>query len=206
MPKRSLSQSFSISEAIRTAWNITKGNLGFIILLETITLVIFIVSEMPQRWVKQDQAGLIVSILAYIIHIIVQLGWINISLKYIKKKKVILKDLINQLAKTPQYIIAGILYALIYLAGLILLVIPGIIWSIKFQYFGYIILEEKIGPIEALKKSAQITRGHKWQLFLFGLVLLAVNMLGLLCFIIGVFVTIPLSMLANAYVYKKLSS
>ncbi|MEA3324508.1 MAG: hypothetical protein U9Q37_05135 [Euryarchaeota archaeon] len=59
-----------------------------------------------------------------------------------------------------------ILYGFIVVGGLILLTIPGIIWAIKFQFFDYLIVDKGLGPIDALEKSSEITRGVKWDLFI----------------------------------------
>lgn len=202
------SQSFSMNEAIKFGWNTTKKNLGFLILLEILTVGIILILQLGKSTIDKNQAGIIflASLLVYIIQMGLELGWLNISLKYIKKKQVKLSDLTAQAGQLPSYIGAGILYSMIYILGFILLIIPGIIWSIKFQYFGFIILEERLGPIKALKRSAQITRGNKWKLFGFSFILVAINLLGLLCLGVGLLITMPLTMLANTYVYKKLSA
>jgi uncharacterized membrane protein len=97
------------------------------------------------------------------------------------------------------------LYGLIVLGGLILLIVPGIIWGIQFQFFAYYILTEGCSPVEALKKSAAITKGSKVNLFLFGLLMALVNLAGLLCLVVGLVVTVPTTLVAMAYVFRKLS-
>jgi uncharacterized membrane protein len=105
-----------------------------------------------------------------------------------------------------KYLIGDILYGLIIIGGLILLIIPGIIWAIQFQFFGYLIIDKGLGPIEALKKSSKITKGAKWDLFLLGILLVLINILGALALLVGLFATIPTTMIANAFVYRKLLS
>ena len=103
-----------------------------------------------------------------------------------------------------KYILSLIIYGLIVLAGLILLIIPGIIWAIKFQFFGYFIVDKGLGPIESLKQSAKITKDTKWTLFLFGLLSGLINLLGALLLLVGLFATVPTTMMAKAFVYRKL--
>ena len=103
-----------------------------------------------------------------------------------------------------KYLIGSILYGLIVFAGTILLIIPGIIWGIQFCFYDYFIIDKGLGPIEALKRSSAITRGVKWDLFVFSLILLGINLLGALCLLIGLFATIPTTMVAIAFVYRKL--
>lgn len=60
------------------------------------------------------------------------------------------------------------------------------------------------GISESLKKSRHLTVGVKWKLVLFVLAAIVLNLLGLLAFLVGVLVTLPMTMFAHAYVYLKL--
>ena len=88
--------------------------------------------------------------------------------------------------------------------GFILLIVPGIIAALAFLFTPYLIVERKLWPIEAMKESARITKGHRWQLFLLSLALLGLNILGVLALVVGLLVTIPVSMLAMVHAYRTL--
>ena len=103
-----------------------------------------------------------------------------------------------------KFLFSYILYSLIVCGGYVLLIIPGIIWGIKFWFFDYFVIDKWLGPVEALKKSYGITTGVKWNLFVFFLAVIGINLLGALCLLIGLFVTIPTTMVATAFVYRKL--
>ena len=62
------------------------------------------------------------------------------------------------------------------------------------------------GIIDSLEKSSVITKGIRWDLFVFGVFLILINIAGFLVFFVGLFVTIPTTMMAQAYVYRKLLS
>lgn len=99
---------------------------------------------------------------------------------------------------------ATLLSFIIILLGLVLLIVPGIIFSLKYFFVPYLVIDRKLSARAALKESARITEGHKWNLFLFSLVLIGVNALGLLCFVFGLLISIPVSMLAMVHVYRML--
>jgi uncharacterized membrane protein len=90
--------------------------------------------------------------------------------------------------------------------GLILLIVPGIYLGLKYQFFSYLIVDKELGVLDSLKESSQITQGVKWQLFGFSLALIGINILGALAFGIGLLVTIPLTVVAHVFVYRKLST
>ena len=50
-----------------------------------------------------------------------------------------------------------------------------------------------------------MTDGAKVDLFLFGLLIIGINFLGMLALMIGLFVTVPLSLIAYAHEYRRLS-
>ena len=59
--------------------------------------------------------------------------------------------------------------------------------------------------IEAFKESGKMTNGHKWNLLLLLLLFLMITILGVMALGVGLLVAAPIVMIAQAYVYKKLS-
>ena len=99
----------------------------------------------------------------------------------------------------------SILYPLTVLLGLILLIIPGIIWIVRFSFSPLILVDTKMGPIASMKESWAITRGNFWKLVLFWIVVALVNFAGFLLLGVGLLVTVPLTTLASIYIYRELS-
>jgi uncharacterized membrane protein len=87
-----------------------------------------------------------------------------------------------------------------------LLIVPGFIWMIKYEYVPYLIVDKDSPVREAFSESGRITSGIKWPLFWFAMLLGLINIAGALFFMIGLFASIPTTIVAVAYVYRKLSS
>jgi len=104
------------------------------------------------------------------------------------------------------YILGTILYILIVLGGLILFIVPGVIWSIKFQYYAYAIVDKGMSPIDALKQSGVLTSGRKWTLFGFFLILGLLNFLGAILFGVGLLISLPVTLLALVWSYRWLET
>lgn len=104
-----------------------------------------------------------------------------------------------------KYLGMYVLVILAIAAGLILLIVPGIIFALMFMFAPFIVIERELGPIEAMKESSRITRGHKWPLFGFLLLLVLVNLAGLLALVVGLLVSMPVSMLAFVHAYRTLA-
>ena len=103
-----------------------------------------------------------------------------------------------------QYVGATMLTALIVLVGIILLIIPGIIAMVGLMFVKYLVMDRQLGPVEAIKESWRITKGNRWNLFGFMLVVMLLNIAGALAFMVGLLVTVPLTMLAMVYAYRTL--
>ena len=206
--KNSSSKHFSKSEAINFGFETAKKNLLFYFALFVI-LAFLMLSYVVLQVILVSNFGSIGSFIAAVIQWVVTagitLGFVNIALKLIDKKKVEKKDLFFQdWGLVFIYIVTNLIRQIIIIAGLILLIVPGIIFAIKLQFVDYLIVDKKMG-IDSLGKSWEMTKGIKLNLFLFWVLLALINIAGALLLLVGLFITIPLSMIATAYIYKKLS-
>ena len=198
-------KKFSIKEALSFGWNIMKSNfwffVGLLLIIWSVSLVYGLIDDQIK---EQTVLLLIVALVFFVLNIIIAMGAIKIALKFHDGQKGRIADLFSCFRLFSKYLLSSIIYGLIVLVGLILLIIPGIIWAIKFQFFGYFIVDKGLGPIESLKQSAKITKDTKWTLFLFGLLSGLINLLGALLLLVGLFATVPTTMMAKAFVYRKL--
>jgi len=91
---------------------------------------------------------------------------------------------------------AGVMFAhmvvkgFILLIGYLLLILPGVYLSIKYMFSEMALLNENLGPIASLKRSAELTKGYKIALYvktlgLFGLQLLLLIPLIIFIFLFG---------------------
>jgi len=198
-------KKFSIKEALSFGWGIMKSNFWFFVGLLLIIWSISLIYSLVNNQIKEQSVlSIIVGLAFFVLNIIVTMGAIKIALKFHDGQKGKIADLFSCFYLFFKYVLGSVIYGLIVLAGLILLIIPGIIWAIKFQFFGYFIVDKELGPIESLKQSAKITKDAKWTLFLFGLLSGLINFLGALLLLVGLFATIPTTMMAKAFVYRKL--
>lgn len=202
-------KNFSNKEAIKYGWGIMKANLWYFVgILIVAWLIVGIPGALADHFQKNDMGflTLLLNIITAVLRVIISIGMIKIALKFLSEEKPEFKELFNFKGSFWRFVGGSILYGLIVAAGFILLIVPGIYWAIKYQWFGYCIVDQRLGPVQALKKSAQMTDTVKWQLLGFGLVMTGINILGFLCLFIGLFATIPTTLLAIVFVYRKLLS
>ena len=93
----------------------------------------------------------------------------------------------------------------IAIVALLVSFIPLILLYVPRMFAKFIAVEKNITPTKALCMSKKITKGVRAKLLWLLIVLILINIVGILCLIIGVFYTAPLTALTIAVVYKKLS-
>lgn len=88
-------------------------------------------------------------------------------------------------------ILANLLTSAIVIAGILLFIIPGIIFACKLAFVPYLVMDKKLDAVEAVKVSWEMTKGHTMTIFLMALLAIPIAILGLLMLVIGI---IPASM------------
>ena len=196
-------KDFSIKEALSFGWDAFTSLVGFFIGL---FLLLVILAAIPQFAIRQQTGWLAIFliIINQLFQLFLLVGMIKISLTLADADNPKIGDLFSGGPVFVPYVLASIAFYLFTLAGFVLLIVPGIILSVMFQFYGYFIVDNNMGPVEALKASAALTKGIRWKLLGFGLVVLLLNIAGILLLVVGSFVTAPVSWVAVAFVYRKL--
>jgi uncharacterized membrane protein len=90
-----------------------------------------------------------------------------------------------------------------FIAGL-MIIIPIVYISLRLQFYDYFIVDEECGVVEAVKKSAEITKGYVMELFLLGAVMSIIILISIIPLGVGLLISVPLAIMVNTYVYEKL--
>jgi uncharacterized membrane protein len=206
-------KQISISNGLSICWKLLQRFAGVLAQAYIIIILVALVSRVISNVILKQQAhpniGLsfifaLVTIAGIIVGIALDLGLTRIQLHIVTQSQARIKDLLVSSELIWKYFWAALMYGLIVLAGYLLFIIPGIIWSIKFSQFKYVMVEKGLGPIDALKESSRLTQGKKWWLFKFYFVLAFVELAGVLIFLVGALVTVPLASLTRVWVYRQL--
>jgi len=188
---------FSKGEAIRFGWTTTTGNLGLLVMA---LLIITAIGVMPV--VASD--SWVVMAVAWVLDLIVGLGVMRMALRFVDGEKGELVDLFSTFSLIGPYLIASIMVGLAVIVGFCLLILPGVYWAVRLYMFPWVIVDKRVGAFEAMRQSWAITEGSFWNLFLLGLLLCGINILGTMALLVGLLLTIPLSVLAVGYAYRRL--
>jgi hypothetical protein len=136
------------------------------------------------------------------------MGIINIQLRIINDLPFNSNDLWNPIGKFWAYLGVSILYSLMVCFGVLFFIVPGIILGITFMFAPYFLIHSRCGPLQALKASAAITEGAKWELFFLMLVLSIIEGLswvfGLFTFFVTTILGSMFAKLTMTYVFMQL--
>ncbi|HZS01083.1 MAG TPA: DUF975 family protein [Chloroflexota bacterium] len=201
-----IAKSFSMGEALSFGWEVTKAHFLFLV---GVVVLAGLIGGLPQAFAEQTRSAAlscVLGIASFVLNTIVGMGLTNIALKLADRQAPELADLFAPAPLFLNYLLAEILYSLMVGIGLVFFIVPGIILGVIFAFYGYVIVDRGAGPIEALGRSAELTKGVRMDLFLFGLLIIGINILGALALGIGLLVSVPVSMVAGAHVYRRLDA
>jgi len=198
---------FSIGDALSFGWNAFKERMGFFIGLIIVTYLAYGIPYGIGMALMEKAAplGIILVLIGVVVGVVLGTGWISIILKVVDGQPVSFGDLTSATPKIVSYIIGAILYSVAVNIGTLLLVVPGIILGVRLMLYPFTIIDSNDGPVAGLQRSWDITRGNFWKLVAFIIVLAVLNFVGALILIVGLLVTVPMSMIASGYVYRRLS-
>lgn len=148
-------------ELLKKAWLIYKQNFFTFF---GIALIFTVVNQLLFNYSDTPFLGPLISILTFII---TALG--IASLIYAIKDKDESIDILEAYRrgwrKLRSFLWITILFIAALLLGLILLIIPGIVFYVWFSFATYVLITEDLKGFKALNKSREYTRGRWWAVF-----------------------------------------
>ena len=100
------------------------------------------------------------------------------------------KDIFYSFKNYLNTVYANLLAAVIVGVGVVLIIVPGIIFACKLAFVPYLVVDRQMDAISAIKTSWNLTRGHVMQIFLMGVLAFFVGLLGLILLGVGLILSI----------------
>ncbi|WP_262852134.1 hypothetical protein [Mumia quercus] len=102
-------------------------------------------------------------------------------------------------------ILTLLLLGVLTFVGILLCVLPGIIFTFFAWYTLWFVLDRGMSPFEALQASFRLVGNNLGPVFLLALALIGINIVGACLCGIGLLVTVPITLIATAYSFKVLT-
>lgn len=209
-PNLGTKTQFSIKTLLLESWSIYKQNWLYI---TGVTLIFAVLNFLPRYLANtlfRESLTLrsLAQILAWFVTFASQLGMTSLLFSLVKGQKLPLTSFFGFPPKTFfKFIILSVFTNFATLIGLILLLVPGIIFATRIQYFPLLLLEDPtLKLFAALKSSWAITKGYTLKLLLIGGLSILIGFLGIVTLGIGLIVTMPFLVLFQVKTYNKIKS
>ena len=197
-----------VGSSYGNGWRQLWKNFLELFLILIITWVISIPTNMG-GWAG-GAAGALLSVIAIVYGLLI-VGPVNYGmnfayLKAARRDKLEIKDMFAAFGNYWNAVLANLLVAVIVIVGFILIIVPGIIFACKLAFTPYLVVDRKMGVIEAVKTSWRMTNGHAWKVFLIGLLAIPISIAGLICLGVGFIISYMWITMALASLYHSVSS
>ena len=202
---------FSIGSAIRFGWETFKKRPWFFVGAGVVIALAYLVVGSISVGIdvsltgSLDETTVAGAVVNWILSALVSMGVVAFYLKAYDNPNAVSLSSLWHPHPFWNYLAATIVVGIVIILGLLLLIVPGIIVALMFMFATIIVIDRERGPIEAMKESMRVTRGYKWSLLGLAVVLVLLNVLGLLAFVVGLLVSIPVSLLAFMHAYRSLA-
>lgn len=196
-----------VGAAISYGWNGFTRNVGPLLLITLVVVLLSVGLSLGGQFAFGDSfiLSLAWNIVTTVISLIVAMGLIRAALAVVDGRTPELGMLFQSEGFVP-YLVASLLVGIGVGLGLLLCLIPGLILAFLFAFYGYAIVDGRTNDgVEAMKISWQLVSANVGSLILLFLLVLAINFAGALLCGLGLFITYPLTAIAVAYAWRRMT-
>lgn len=203
-----------LGDVFDTTWRLFKNQWGMLVVAMLIVMaaqfVLNIIGSIAGAVAGNEEGAIIVllvfNLISYFCSLYLTIGIMKIALSAARGEPVALGELFSGAALVPAVFAATVLFGLMALVGFLLLIVPGVILSLMFSQYMFLMIERDAGILESLSLSRNITDGNKATLFaIYVLGGLGAFALTVVTCGIGMLVAYPYLTLAYAVAYLKMT-
>ena len=164
-------------------WDIVKADLGMYIL---ITLIFFLLNSVPLI-----QGALIAGFHIY-------------TMKKLMRRNPEFADFFKGFNFFLPTLIASILIGVFVFLGTLCFIIPGVVIAAMYKFTYLFIIDKRMDFWPAMKASHAVVRNDYFGFTMFLILAFLVNVLGFLCLLVGLLVTVPMTFAAITVAYREI--
>lgn len=195
--------SFDISPALSAGWDFFQANMGKLI---PFGIVFFLASFVPSMILgaafrDNESVGSIFRLVLQVWSIYLGFGATRFMLSLIRGKNPEISTLLNSNEGFVDYFMMNIRMIIVVVGGLLLLVVPGIYFALKYSFTMLLVADGKATGSEAFKMSAQMTEGRLLTLFMYAVVSALMFFVGAIFLVIPGFIAAAVSAIGMYFLY-----
>lgn len=144
-------------------------------------------------------------LISYIVQAFMMAGMMNFALKVARGQQYSFGDIFSGGKWFLPLLAANFCVGLAVWFGFLLLIVPGIFLGLAWSLTMPFVVDKDLGPFEAMGQSWKATEGQKGQIFVLGLFIFGIVLLGMCACGIGVVVSASIAQLAWAWTYLRIT-
>ena len=200
-----MNNTLSVGSFIKFGWETFQKRGWFLVGTSFVIVILYLIAGFfNQNLQEMSLVHALSFIIYYLLTTLISIGVTSFSLKaHDNIDTVKIADLWHP-QQYWQFLAAAVLTFIFTTIGFVLVIVPGIIIAMMLFFTQMIVVDRHLGPVDAMKESMRITKGHRWMLFWFSLAIVFICFLGIICIGVGLLVAMPIVMLAMVHAYRAL--
>lgn len=214
---------WDVGELLAEAWEITKANLAPLIGVGVLYFVVIMALNFAGSFVGgiiggaagDQDPNMVTGAVAFVnccstlvnsaVQAFLQVGLIRFGLAVARREQADFGAIFSGGDRVISLFLANLLVGLATVLGTLCFIVPGIILALGLSFTAYFVSDTRLGIIESITASWRVTDGHKMNIFLLGLAIFGLTIVGMIPCGLGLFVTAPLSGIAYCVLYRRLT-
>ncbi|MDX2273281.1 MAG: glycerophosphoryl diester phosphodiesterase membrane domain-containing protein [Cyanobacteriota bacterium] len=187
--------TFQPTQYIGQGWEILKPILGLMIGFTVVSIIINIGLGFIPR------AG---SLLSVVIAGPLNAGFFIVAFRHIRRQSTDFARFFDGFQNFLPLFLANLLVTIFTAIGTLLLILPGIYLGVSYLFALPLVVDRNLDFWEAMETSRQVVGKNWFGVFIFGLLLVLINVAGALLLGVGLLFTIPLTTCAVVAAYRDI--
>jgi uncharacterized membrane protein len=190
-----------VMELLKQAWEPFKANLGLTLGVPAVLMIVpFLLVGLPACFAAfiivgaaalghhsavTQGPGMLMALMPVIIigaplfavvYNAIRVGWTKILLSLARGESAAFSDLFQAKEWFLNFLVVNVIIGIATAIGGFCLVVPGVFIAVRTSLAPFLVVDQHLGPIEALIRSNELVEGYSWQIALYLLLFFAANM------------------------------
>lgn len=196
----------SVREALRLSFRHTREHLRPLLYLGALNLLLSIAQEAALHPEPDLPARPLLAFVLQLLQVALWLVMVRWALALSDRLPLVERADLGLFRGYVSFALAALAYGLIVGLGLVLFVVPGLLWATRYAFATTLVVDRGLDPLAALRESARLTHGARLPVLGFLAAALLMNVLGAAAFGVGLVLTVPISTLAHAELLRQLQA
>ncbi|MBT3233030.1 MAG: hypothetical protein HN356_09455 [Calditrichaeota bacterium] len=182
----------SVAASFEKAWKLLWSNIGILLLTWIVVSAIALAGQLIFTLLSTTPAygePLYWQLASFVFSVLIigplEAGILFVMIRISRGQNARVRDAFEGFNHYGSVILLTILFMVILFGGFLLLIVPGIFFMIRLYFAPFLLIEKRMGAIDAIKGSWELTKGRFGQMLLLIIISIPVIIGGLLALLVG---------------------